>query len=185
MREAITSVEEDIDDHLMDWMLYYIYARSEHVDRMEYKVIITMLEDAMKKEHAQNKKRPESSSPDKIKQHNSGGPQMVRQAAAASSGSDSDQDRYSSDGDRDEDEGPIKPKSEDGVSDDYEDSPRVKLSDTDRKKQAAMESNGIDDEDAYPPEQSMDVDEDEMIDVAEKIFVRIADEIFKQKVTVR
>jgi len=31
----------------------------------------------------------------------------------------------------------------------------------------------------------MDVDEDEMIDVAEKIFVRIADEIIKQKVTVR
>lgn len=67
VREAITSVEEDIDDHLMDWMLYYVYSRSEHVDRMEYKELVSMLEDALKKDRAQNKKRPESSTPGKIK----------------------------------------------------------------------------------------------------------------------
>jgi len=52
VREAIVSVDEDIDDHLMDWMLYYVYSRSEHVDRMEYKVLITMLDEAVKKERA-------------------------------------------------------------------------------------------------------------------------------------
>jgi hypothetical protein len=34
-------------------------------------------------------------------------------------------------------------------------------------------------------EEDGEVDEDEMIDVAEKIFVRIADEIIKQQLTVR
>ncbi len=52
VREAIVSVDEDIDDHLMDWMLYYVYSRSDHVDRMEYKVLITMLDEAVQKERA-------------------------------------------------------------------------------------------------------------------------------------
>jgi hypothetical protein len=40
----------------MDWLLYYVYSRSEHVDRMEYKVLVTMLEEALKKKEP--KKRP-------------------------------------------------------------------------------------------------------------------------------
>jgi len=31
-------------------MLYYVYSRSEHVEKMEYKVLINMLEEATKKE---------------------------------------------------------------------------------------------------------------------------------------
>lgn len=78
VREAITSVFEDIDDHLMDWMLYYIYSRSDHVDKMEYKVLIQMLEESKKKERIQSaKQRPESSSPEKIKAHNQSGPKMM------------------------------------------------------------------------------------------------------------
>lgn len=75
-REAIASVLEDIDDHLMDWMLYYIYARSEHVDRMEYKVLISMIEEAQKKERLSSAKqrRPESSNIEKIKDRNNVAP---------------------------------------------------------------------------------------------------------------
>jgi hypothetical protein len=40
VREAILSVDEDLDDHILDWMLFYVYSRSEHVDQMEYKVLI-------------------------------------------------------------------------------------------------------------------------------------------------
>lgn len=55
----------------MDWMLYYVYSRSEHVEKMEYKVLISMLEEAVKKERIQSaKRRPESSNPEKLKQHN-------------------------------------------------------------------------------------------------------------------
>ena len=50
VREAILSVDEDLDDHILDWMLFYVYSRSEHVDQMEYKVLIQMLDDAIKKE---------------------------------------------------------------------------------------------------------------------------------------
>jgi hypothetical protein len=72
VREAITSVYENIDEHLMDWMLYYIYSRSDHVDKMEYKLLIQMLEEFMKKERVQSAKpRAESSSsPDKVKMQN-------------------------------------------------------------------------------------------------------------------
>lgn len=55
----------------MDWMLYYVYSRSEHVEKMEYKVLISMLDEAVKKERVQSaKRRPESSNPEKLKQHN-------------------------------------------------------------------------------------------------------------------
>jgi hypothetical protein len=36
----------------MDWMLYYVYSRSEHVEKMEYKVLINMLGETVKKERA-------------------------------------------------------------------------------------------------------------------------------------
>jgi hypothetical protein len=71
VKEAIASVDEDCDEHLMDWMLYYVYSRSEHVEKMEYKVLINMLDEAIKKDRVQSaKRRPESSNPEKLKQHN-------------------------------------------------------------------------------------------------------------------
>jgi hypothetical protein len=69
VREAIVSVLESVGDSLLDWMLYYVYSRSDHIDRMEYKVLVELLDDLIKKNEAKPK-RPESSSPDKIKQHN-------------------------------------------------------------------------------------------------------------------
>lgn len=99
---------------------------------------------------------------------------MLNQNQIASSSDDDD--KYSSDPEINEVEsGPAPPSKS---SNDYEDSPRVKVGESDRKR------NSDDDNDQYP-EQSIDIDEDHMIDVAEKIFIRIADEIIKQKVTVR
>lgn len=41
------------------------------MEKMEYKVLINMLDEAVKKERVQSaKRRPESSNPEKIKQHN-------------------------------------------------------------------------------------------------------------------
>jgi hypothetical protein len=48
-------------------MLYYVYSRSEHVDRMEYKVLSQMLEEASR---TTKKQRPESSTPAKLKDAN-------------------------------------------------------------------------------------------------------------------
>jgi hypothetical protein len=63
VREAIQSLDDDLDHHLMDWLLYYVYSRSEHVDRMEYKVLLQMLDEITKKGSGPAKKiRPQSSS---------------------------------------------------------------------------------------------------------------------------
>lgn len=49
VREAILSLDEDLNHHLLDWLLYYVYSRSEHVDRMEYKFLLQMLDEAKKR----------------------------------------------------------------------------------------------------------------------------------------
>lgn len=51
LREAILSVEDDLDNHILDYMLFYVYVRNKTADRYEYKPLIKMLE-----EHVPNKK---------------------------------------------------------------------------------------------------------------------------------
>ena len=122
-REAIASVLEDIDDHLMDWMLYYIYARSEHVDRMEYKVLISMIEEAQKKERLSSAKqrRPESSNLEKIKERNNLAPPALVKQDPIKPVSDEDE-KYSSDDNDLNDVRNLLPQKES----EYEESPRPK-----------------------------------------------------------
>ena len=40
VREAIVSCDEEVDDKVLDYMLYYVFIRSQSADRMEYKTII-------------------------------------------------------------------------------------------------------------------------------------------------
>ena len=47
LKEAISSVDEDLNEDLMDYLLYYVYIRSDSADLMQYKNIIQMLEDAV------------------------------------------------------------------------------------------------------------------------------------------
>ena len=119
VREAIQSLDEDLDHHLMDWLLYYVYSRSEHVDRMEYKVLITMLDEAIKKDRVAGagKKRPESSSKPQ-------GPVKLD-----SSDHSDDSDRYSDDNFKTQkdmlmESSEVRDKL--AHSDEYEDSPRVR-----------------------------------------------------------
>lgn len=81
VREAIDQVFDDLDEDLMDWMLLFVFKNSEEsVDQMGYKSLIEMLDQYGEWQAAQQKKqervssakpkRPESSTPDKIKQHN-------------------------------------------------------------------------------------------------------------------
>jgi len=74
LREAISSVDEDLNEDLMDYLLYYVFIRSESVEKMQYKNILEMLDSAVQAHtrttSATKKNRPESSSPDKIKQRN-------------------------------------------------------------------------------------------------------------------
>lgn len=45
MREAIVSCDEEVEDKVLDYMLYYVFIRSQSADRMEYKTLITMLDE--------------------------------------------------------------------------------------------------------------------------------------------
>jgi hypothetical protein len=56
LQEAILSVEDDLDDHLLDYMLYYVYARNEHAEKFEYKVLLSLLDEEIA---PQKKKKPE------------------------------------------------------------------------------------------------------------------------------
>jgi len=120
VREAILSVLDDVEDELVDWMLFYVYSRSDNVDRMEYKVLVQMLDEVNKKSErlsSAKPKRPESSSPEKIKQHNPPKQESVQE-----------DERYSSDEDNDMMVNDIKDLLPHKQSD-YEDSPRQKIAD--------------------------------------------------------
>lgn len=56
LKEAILSVEDDLDNHILDYMLFYVYVRNESGDRFEYKSLLTMLEE-------QGNKRVQSAKP--------------------------------------------------------------------------------------------------------------------------
>ena len=66
--EAIRGIEEDLDDHVLDYMLYYVYVRSDSVDKLEYRLLLGMLdEETRRKERAASaKQRPESKHGDKV-----------------------------------------------------------------------------------------------------------------------
>ena len=42
--EAIISVHEELDRSVLDYMLYYVFLRSQSHDKMQYKYLITLLE---------------------------------------------------------------------------------------------------------------------------------------------
>lgn len=74
LREAISSFEEDLDESLLDYILYFVFIRSKSPDRMEYSVLIKLINDGLEQskraQSANKKNRPESSSPEKLKLRN-------------------------------------------------------------------------------------------------------------------
>ena len=68
LKEAITSECEDTQ--IVDYLLYYVFVRSESASQMQYEKIIAMLDDAVNQQPSKRKARPESTSPEKLKQRN-------------------------------------------------------------------------------------------------------------------
>ena len=68
---------------MIDYILFYVFARSQSPDRMEYKVLIKLINDGLEQQKriqsANKKNRPESSSPEKLKMRN---PDMQQKAKA-------------------------------------------------------------------------------------------------------
>ena len=59
-KEAVLGVEEDLDPHLLDYVMWYVYVRSDNELKLEYKVLMQLV-----KEHNSLGKRPQSSKPAK------------------------------------------------------------------------------------------------------------------------
>lgn len=45
LKEAVLAADEEVDAHLLDFMLWYVYVRSDSTDKMEYKVLMQLIEE--------------------------------------------------------------------------------------------------------------------------------------------
>lgn len=74
LQEAISTVNEELESAVLDYMLYYVLVRSESAEKMEYKNLINLLDSLIESQgraqSASRKNRPESSSPEKLKMRN-------------------------------------------------------------------------------------------------------------------
>ena len=74
LHEAIISVNEDLEKSVLDYMLFYIFSRSESYESMRYRVLLDLLDSLLEQKarstSATRRNRPESSSPDKLKIRN-------------------------------------------------------------------------------------------------------------------
>jgi hypothetical protein len=74
LQESISTVVEELENSVLDYMLYYVLVRSESADKMQYKVLADLLDTLINSKtrvaSAQRKNRPESSSPEKLKLRN-------------------------------------------------------------------------------------------------------------------
>lgn len=67
-------MNEQLEQSVLDYMLYYVMVRSQDADKMEYKTIIRLIDSLLaaqpRVQSASKKSRPESSSPEKLKLRN-------------------------------------------------------------------------------------------------------------------
>ena len=74
LHEAISTVNEELESTVLDYMLYYVFVRSESHEKMQYNLLIELLDSLVQNQSrtqsAQRKNRPESSSPEKLKKRN-------------------------------------------------------------------------------------------------------------------
>lgn len=74
LHEAISTVDEDLDVSVLNYMLYYVLIRSVDHENMQYQYLISLLDSLIqtqsRSQSASRKNRPESSSPDKLKLRN-------------------------------------------------------------------------------------------------------------------
>jgi hypothetical protein len=186
---------------------------------MQYKLIINMLDDAIQLQQrassAKRKNRPESSSPDKLKQRNppkTGGLGMLKNLNDSSDDSDNysnDVPDIKEDNEEAESDGKLQKASvkdenysmsDDGenaveANDGYDSTPsgmkknrQEDLSkdedDEDEDEQVVGRPDAFEEEGEAEAE-AEEIDEDEMIDVAEKIFIRMSTALIENGVSVR
>ncbi|CDW71575.1 UNKNOWN [Stylonychia lemnae] len=197
--EAFDNLDISIDKDLKDYLIFVIYQRSESLDKMNYPVLFDLIDGKIAAGQLSvgsndgSRKRPESSSPEKLKARNkekysgnqqpSEGEKKSKNKAKANDEDEDDdyEEEFDKLLDKDDDEDSKKDKNlmqlnkksdDDGDEDDEynEDDPDF-----------AKNNGDMEDE----QEGEDEIDEEEMLDVAEKCFIRIAESIIKMGVSVR
>ena len=44
LQEAISTANEELENSVLDYMLYYVFVRSESAEKMKYKELVTLLD---------------------------------------------------------------------------------------------------------------------------------------------
>ena len=99
LQEAISTVNEDLEPSVLDYMLYYVLMRSKGPDRMEYKNLISLLDSLIESQgraqSASRKNRPESSSPEKLKMRNPGKSGIMSAVGVSQKNEKDEEENYS------------------------------------------------------------------------------------------
>lgn len=108
VKYAIVTCDEDVDPKVLDYMIYYVFTRSKSAERMEYNVLIQLIDEHLhqkeKEQSAAKRSRPESSSPEKIKARNVGKKSSTSNSSSSKNGMGNqlELDEYSDDPDMQE-----------------------------------------------------------------------------------
>ena len=80
IKEAFQTLDIEIEEELLDYIFYTLYQKTQSVDQMSYNILIDMIEGNFtdpilshapgSTDGAPSRKRPESSSPEKLKARN-------------------------------------------------------------------------------------------------------------------
>jgi hypothetical protein len=186
LKEAFVTLELDLGEELLDFILYVLYQKSESLEKLRYPVLFDLLDGKLPGLNATSseggRKRPESSSPEKLKARNKEKFSEV-EAAAKGAANERKEDEYEEEFEQllDKDDEEAEEHQEEAVGrikkdkDDYEDE---QYEDDDAAQQKAAAAGKNEEDDDY-------IDEEEMLDIAEKCFVRIAEAILENGVSVR
>ena len=73
-RESFSTLDIQMDDELLDFILYIVYQKSESLEKMRYSVLFELIDGKLPGLNSTasegGRKRPESSSPEKLKARN-------------------------------------------------------------------------------------------------------------------
>lgn len=75
-KEAFSTLDLKVDEQLYDYLIYVIYQRSEGLEKMKYQMLFDLIEGKLIQGQLSvgsndgSRKRPESSSPEKLKARN-------------------------------------------------------------------------------------------------------------------
>jgi len=179
-REAFSTLDLAIEADLLDFVFFVVYQKSESLEKLRYAALFELIDGKLPGLNATasegGRKRPESSSPEKLKARNkekfqAADPDAEKQAAKArktAAKEDDYEEEFEQLLDKDDEEGDDEAVGQMAGEVDVINKSQEKLEEKEKEQE----------DDDY-------IDEEEMLDIAERCFVRIAEAILDSGISVR